>query len=123
MAIKNPTKYVTVRRLERFRQKLQDGFYPVIAVSGATPAQTLKPNCHYVFGTCTSLTLTFGTAVSNIVNEYSFEFDSGTTATTLTVPNGIIWQVSPSISANKHYEVNIKYNATTDKYYGLIVEF
>lgn len=93
---------------------------PVSAVSGSSVTQALTPNTHYVFGTVTSLTITLGAATSGVVNEYSFEFDSGSTATMLSVPSTVLGIDTTSVEAGTHYEVNIKYNATTNKYYGLM---
>ena len=53
-----------------------------------------------------------------------FEFDSGSTPTTLSMPANIIWQDDPSSpEANKHYEINIKYDLATNSYYGLWTEW
>ena len=93
---------------------------PVSVVSGSSVTQVLTTNIHYVFGTVTSLTVTLGTPTSDVVNEYSFEFDSDSTATTLSVPSTVLGIDATSVDANTHYEVNIKYNATTNKYYGLM---
>lgn len=92
---------------------------------GATPSQTLTPGIHYVFGPVTSLTISsLASPVEDVVNEYSFEFDSGSTAATITLPTtDMVWQDTPSCNANCHYEVNIKYNAKTGKYYGLWAEW
>ena len=92
-------------------------------VSGATATQELSPNMLYSFGTMTSLTVTLGTPVSGINNQYVFEFDSGSTATVLSVPNTIVWPATLTIKANKHYEISIKYDATTQVYYGIAVEW
>lgn len=104
--------------------KAAKGF--VTATSGATPTvASLKAGEHQVFGTVTSLTITaLAAPTSGVVNEYSFEFDSGSTPATITLPTtNMVWQDAPSCNANCHYEVNIKYNATTGKYYGLWAEW
>jgi hypothetical protein len=56
------------------------------------------------------MTISLATPINNIVNTYMFEFDSGSTATDLTLPSGIYWNNTPSIVASKHYEISIKYN-------------
>lgn len=72
--------------------------------------QELAPNKYYVFGTCTSLTITLGTPVENKLNEYMFEFTSGDTATVLGVPETIKWISEPNIEVNKTYQVSIVNN-------------
>lgn len=124
MALTNPNRVVTVDKLDYFRSKMAPLILGYVeAVTGSTPSKQLTAGKHYVFGTVTSVTVTFASAIAGVVNEYTFEFDSGSTAATLNVPNTVVWQETPSIKTNKHYEVSIKYNATTNKYYGIICEF
>lgn len=104
------------------KQKV-DSILSLITVSGTTATQALNPNVVYSFGTMTSLTITLGTPVSGINNQYIFEFDSGSTATNLSVPNDVEWPSTLSVKANTHYEMNIKYDASTQKYYGLVQEW
>lgn len=78
----------------------------------------LTPNVLHVWGTVTSLTLTLATpADSTIVNEYMFQFTSGTTATTLGLPSTVTWVAAPSINAGATYQVSIVNNL------GVIAEF
>ena len=71
----------------------------------------LTPNTYHVWGTMSSLTLTLSTpADTTVYNEYMFEFTSGSTATTLSLPSTIKWANAPSIEANKTYQVNIVNN-------------
>jgi len=63
----------------------------------------LDPNKFYLFGTKSSLTITFAAGQTGIVNEYVFQFTSGNTATTLYVPNTVTWKNTPDIKANKTY--------------------
>jgi len=93
---------------------------PVTVVSGSTVTQQLSPNTHYVFGCVDSLTITLGSPTSDIVNEYSFEFDSGNTATALTLPSNVEFEADTTPTTNNHYEINIKYNQSTGSYFGLI---
>lgn len=94
-----------------------------VIVSGSTVIQSLTPNTFYSFGEVSSLTITLGTPVSGINNEYAFEFDSGSTATTLGILATVIGIDATAIKANKHYEVSIKYDASNQNYYGLIQEW
>lgn len=93
-------------------------------VSGSSVTKQLSPNKFYSFGTVTSLTITLASPTANINNEYLFEFDSGSTATTLSLPVGVEGIDSTEIEASKHYEVSIKYTAQGGgKYYGLIASW
>lgn len=67
----------------------------------------LDPNKFYLFGEKAILTITLATEQSGIVNEYVFQFDSGSTATSLYVPNTVDWMDEPDIQANKTYQVSI----------------
>lgn len=71
---------------------------------------TLTPNVFHVWGTVSSLTLTLGTGESGVMNEYMFQFSSGSTATTLSLPSSVKWITDSTISANKTYQVSILNN-------------
>ena len=61
----------------------------------------------------TSLTITLATNVdSSILNEFMFEFVSGTTPTTLSLPSSIKWLNGEAriIEQNKTYQVSIVNN-------------
>jgi uncharacterized small protein (DUF1192 family) len=83
----------------------------------------LKPNIMYEFGYATSLSIDFNSVVmkDGELNEFQFSFLSGDTATTLTVPESVVWTSTVSIEANMHYEVNILYNELLGVYHGIIV--
>jgi hypothetical protein len=70
---------------------------------------TLTPNVFHVWGTVSTLTLTLGTEISGVANEYLFEFASGSTATTLSLPSTIKWVGgnAPAIEANTTYQISI----------------
>lgn len=104
------------------KQKM-DSVLSLTTVSGTTATQALSPNVVYSFGEMTSLTVTLDTPVNSVNNQYVFEFDSGSTATNLSVPNTVIWPATLTIKAGKHYEINIKYDANTQAYYGLVQEW
>lgn len=75
-----------------------------------TSASTIEinPNTFYKFGEVASLNITLTSITDNtIYNEYMFEFVSGTTATTLTLPSSIKWLETPTIDANKIYQCSI----------------
>lgn len=92
-------------------------------VTGTSVSQQLAPNTYYSFGEVTALTITLGTPISGVNNEYVFEFDSGSTVTTLSIPAFVVGIDATAILASKHYEVSIKYDASNQNYYGLIQEW
>lgn len=70
---------------------------------------TLTPNTFHVWDAVTSLTLTLGEEIEGVTNEYLFQFTSGATATTLSLPDTIKWPNGEglSIEANKVYQLSI----------------
>ena len=67
---------------------------------------TIEPNKLYVFPEMTSLGIALGGNVdTSIKQEYIFRFTSGTTATTLILPENIKGEIT--IESNKIYEVSI----------------
>lgn len=71
----------------------------------------LTPNVFHKWGTVTSLTLTLAApADTTIYNEYMFEFVSGSTATTLSLPSTVKWVSEPNIEADKTYQCSIVNN-------------
>lgn len=69
----------------------------------------LTPNTFHVWDEVTNLTLTFGSETSGVANEYLFQFTSGATATTLTLPDDIKWvnDSAPTIVENRIYQVSV----------------
>lgn len=80
---------------------------------------TLTPNILHVWDEVTMLNLSLGDEIDEIANEFIFQFTSGSTATSLTLPDNVKWanNVIPSISSNKIYQVSILNNL------GSILEF
>ena len=70
---------------------------------------TLTPNTFHVWDEVTSLTLTLGSEQSGVANEYVFQFTSGSTPTSLTLPEDIKWanDIAPTIAENKIYQISI----------------
>lgn len=92
----------------------------VVSISSTETSKTIDANTYYKWGTMTSLTISLNTNVdSGILNEYIFEFVSGSTPTTLSLPSSIKWLngLTPLIKANKTYQVSIVNNL------GVIAEF
>ena len=65
----------------------------------------LPANQYHTWGEISSLTLTLGAETSGQANGYWFSFDSGDTATTLSLPETI--QTDIVVEPNMHYECSI----------------
>ena len=70
---------------------------------------TLTPNTFHVWDEVATLDLSFGEETSGIANEYLFQFTSGATATTLTLPDDIKWanDSAPTIAENMIYQISV----------------
>ena len=85
--------------------------YQVEIIESTETTIELQPNKFYKFGEVTELNLTLAEITDNTqLNEFMFEFISGGTATTLTLPDTIKWAETPSIEANKIYQCSIVNN-------------
>ena len=83
--------------------------YPEVNHGTGDTTFTLTPNTFHVWDEVTSLTLNFGNETSGVANEYLFQFTSGPTATSLTLPDDIKWANDnvPTIEANMIYQVSV----------------
>ena len=72
---------------------------------------TLPPNQYHTWGEVAALTVTLAAEETGVVNEYHFAFDSGTAATTLSLPEGI--QTDIVVEPSTHYECSIIDNYMT----------
>lgn len=82
--------------------------YSVKIVESTSSTQEIQPNKFYKFGEVSSLNITLAAITdTSVLNEYMFEFVSGATATTLTLPNTVKWLEIPTIEANKIYQCSI----------------
>jgi hypothetical protein len=97
----------------------ESGCYHTISQSSASA--TLSPQTVNVWGEVASLTIYLDTPITGIYNEYIFSFNSGATATTLSLPADVAWTSPVIITTNMHYEINIVYNPTNQVYYGVAV--
>ena len=85
--------------------------YGVVNHGTSDTSYAVTPNVFHVWGTVTSLTITLATPTdSSIMNEYLFQFTSGSAATSLSTPSTVVWVSEPSIEANKTYQVSIVNN-------------
>ena len=85
------------------------GAYAQVNHGTADTTFTLTPNTFHVWDEVASLTLTLGSETAGVANEYVFQFTSGSTATSLTLPDDIKWanDSAPTIAENKIYQVSI----------------
>lgn len=82
--------------------------YSVEVVESATTTQEIQPNKFYKFGEVSSLNITLAAITdTSVLNEFMFEFVSGATATTLTLPSSVKWLETPTIESNKIYQCSI----------------
>ncbi len=83
----------------------------IIVVDEQKSTLELEPNKFYKFGEVKELNLTLNQpSDKTIYNEYMFEFISGETSTTLTLPDTVKWLEEPSIETNKTYQCSILNN-------------
>lgn len=85
---------------------------PTTTLSTTKPQGGFEPNVVYDLGTLTGNT-TFALASltdNTIPNPYHWTFETGSTAPTITWPNGLTWAggTAPVIAANKHYEILVR---------------
>lgn len=85
------------------------GAYSEVNHGTADTTFTLTPNTFHVWDEVASLTLDFGSETSGVANEFLFQFTSGATATSLTLPDDIKWanDSAPTIAENMIYQVSI----------------
>ena len=88
-----------------------------ITTSGAV-TKALDPYVLYHFtGALTSLTITLNAPATGQIAHYHFDFLSGSTAPTLTMPNSVTMPDSFAVEASKRYEVDVLNN------FGTVVEW
>lgn len=68
----------------------------------------LTPNTFHVWDEVSALTLTLGSETAGVANEFLFQFTSGATTTSLSLPDDIKWaNGAPDIVKNKIYQISI----------------
>ena len=84
---------------------------PVVDLTSDTgDTYAIEPNIMYRFGEKETLTITLIPGDTNVLNEYMFEFTSGSVATTLNVPLTVTWLKNPDIQTSSVYQVSIENN-------------
>lgn len=113
----NDAKYITAQTAQQtyqpkgdyaLKSELTDNVaYPMENHTEAT--LEIAPNVMHVLGEMAALTVTLGAEVEGVVNEYVFQFSSGATATTLTMPSDLVWANGEALvpEASKTYQVSI----------------
>ena len=85
------------------------GAYSEVSHGTSDTTFILTPNTFHVWDEVASLTLDLGSETSGVANEFLFQFTSGSTPTTLSLPDDIKWanDTSPTISENKIYQISV----------------
>ena len=94
---------------------LVDDVKTALTNESSTTVASLTPNVFHKWGEVASLTITaLGSGETGKLAEYMIEFQSGSTPTTLSLPNDITWvggdDPAQNISANKTYQISIVNN-------------
>lgn len=98
--------FITITQAdERYLKKADPS---MVAVTATT--MEIEPNILYVWGEVASLTITFAEGNPNLYNEYMIQFQSGSSPTTLTLPNSVEWLTDATIEANTTYQLSIVNN-------------
>jgi hypothetical protein len=102
-AFTNDAGYITSSSITNKANKIT-----IVNYGTSSTTTTLSENIYYIWGEVASLTLTLGTpADASKLSEYMFEFVSGSTPTVLSLPSSVKWPETPTIEANKKYQVSI----------------
>lgn len=125
-----PAEYITETELQAKEYATKEDVGTKLEIISGNSI-ILKPNTHYIGGELTDLTVVLEESDTSMRVEYSFEFISGTTPTTLHIPVNILWANNnpPVIKANAFYEFNIvpNYSKKTvsedTSYYGVWSEY
>jgi hypothetical protein len=84
-----------------------NGAYAEVNHGTSDTTFTLTPNTFHIWDEVTTLDLDFGIETSGIMNEYLFQFTSGSESTTLILPYGIKFNSDLIIEENKIYQISI----------------
>lgn len=100
--------------------KGESGVYGMIDHGSDDKIFELPPNQFHKWDTVDTLTLTLGSKTPDIVNEYMFSFISGSTPTTLSLPESI--ETDIVIEPNTYYECSIINNYMVFREWGVVLE-
>lgn len=82
------------------------GAYAEVNHGASDTTFTLTPNTFHVWDEVASLDLSFAEETAGVANEYLFQFTSGATATTLTLPD-VKWANEITIAPNTVYQMSV----------------
>lgn len=88
-----------------------------VATDGAVTQALDAGKIYHFTGTLTALTITLNAAASGQLAEYHFDFNCGSTAPTVTIPQTVTMPDSQTFDTSKHYEVDILNN------YGVVISW
>jgi len=81
-----------------------------ISTAGAVTQALDAGKLYHFTGALTALTVTLNAAASGKLTHYHFDFDSGSTAPTFSLPQTVTMPSGFSVEASKHYEIDILNN-------------
>ena len=84
-----------------------------VSTAGAVSQALDAGKIYHFTGAVTALTITLNAPASGDLAQYHFDFLSGSTAPTLTMPNTVTMPDSFNVEANKRYEVDVLNNYGT----------
>lgn len=88
-----------------------------VSTAGAVTQALDAGKIYHFTGALTALTITLNAPASGQIAEYHFDFMSGATAPTLTMPNTVTMPDSFTVEASKRYEVDVLNN------YGAVISW
>lgn len=81
--------------------------YPEVNHGTSDVTFELTPNAFHIWEEVGSLTLTLGSETAGVANEFLFQFNSGSEATLLGLPEDIKWADGLIVEPNRIYQVSI----------------
>lgn len=81
-----------------------------VSTAGAVTQALDAEKIYHFTGAVTALTITLNEAATGQLAHYHLDFNSGSTAATLTLPNTVTMPSGFTVEASKHYEINILNN-------------
>lgn len=106
----SPAHSITTGDIAEWNEKADK--VPVVNHGTSSTTLAIAPNVFHVWGTVSALNITLiAPTEGSVYNEYMFQFTSGSTPTTLTLPLSVQWMYeTPTIEENKTYQCSIVNN-------------
>lgn len=86
------------------------GGYGMPVVAQTATEVTIQPDVLNKWGEVAELTVDFAEGTDGYAHEYCLEFESGATATTLSLPGSVKFPDEPTIEANMRYQISVVNN-------------